>query len=83
MRNLYTLEIPRKGNYIISMTGNNGLDGMLTLMRDGEEVASQDDGDASLDPRMEVELEPGRYLLMAHSFDQRASGSYRLLARRK
>ena len=83
MRNLYTLEIPRKGNYIISMTGNNGLDGMLTLMRGGEEVASQDDGDASLDPRMEVELEPGRYLLMAHSFDQRASGSYRLQARRK
>ena len=32
---------------------------------------------------MEVELEPGRYLLMAHSFGQRASGSYRLLARRK
>ena len=65
------------------MTGNGGLDGMLTLMRDGEEVASQDDSDTSLDPHMEVELEADRYVLMAHSFDQRASGGYRLLARRK
>ena len=83
MRNLYTLEIPRKGRYAISMTGNGGLDGMLTLMRDGEEIASQDDSDTSLDPYMEVELEAGRYVLMAHSFDQRANGSYRLLVRRK
>src|SRR5690606_5793540 len=54
LRNLYTLEIPRKGSYVIRMTGINGLDGMVTLMRDGEEVASQDDGDGSLDPNLEV-----------------------------
>lgn len=83
LRNLYTLEIPRKGRYVISMAGNNGLDGMVTLMRDGEEVASQDDSDSSLDPNLEVELDPGRYMLMAHSFDASASGSYRLLVRRK
>jgi len=83
LRNLYTLEIPRKGRYVIRMTGINGLDGMVTLMRGGEEVASQDDGDGSLDPNLEVELEPGRYVLMAHSFDASASGSYRLLVRRR
>ncbi len=82
-RDLYTLEIPRKGNYVITMVGANGLDGMLTLMRDGEEVAQQDDGDDSLDPTLEVELEAGRYVLLAHSFDSSATGSYRLLARRK
>ena len=82
-RDLYTLEIPRKGRYVISMTGINGLDGMVTLMRDGEEIASQDDGDDSLDPNLDVELEPGHYVLMAHSYDASASGSYRLLVRRK
>ena len=80
---LYTLQIPRKGRYAISLTGSNGLDGMITLMRDGEEVASQDDGEDSLDPNLEVELEPGRYVLMAHSYDATASGGYRLLVRRK
>ena len=82
-RSLYTLEIPRKGRYVISMTGINGLDGMVTLMRDGQEVASQDDSDNSLDPHLEVELEAGRYVLMAHSFDSSAAGGYRLLVRRR
>jgi len=82
-RSLYTLEIPRKGRYVISMTGINGLDGMVTLMRDGQEVASQDDSDTSLDPHLEVELEAGRYVLMAHSFDSSAAGGYRLLVRRR
>ncbi len=80
---LYTLEIPRKGNYVISMTGNGELDGMVTLMRNGEEVAQQDDSDSSLDPSLEVELEAGRYVLLAHSFDPNANGGYRLLVRRK
>ncbi|MCL7713883.1 ABC transporter substrate-binding protein [Stenotrophomonas mori] len=83
VRNLYTLEIPRKGQYVISMNGNNGLDGMITLMRDGHEVASQDDSPSSLDPLLEIELEAGRYVLMAHSYDSSATGSYRLLVRRK
>lgn len=82
-RDLYTLEIPRKGKYVISMTGIGGLDGMITLMRDGEEVAQQDDSDSSLDPSLEVELDAGRYVLMAHSFDSNVTGGYRLLARRK
>jgi len=83
LRNLYTLEIPRKGRYTIAMTGSNGLDGMVTLMRDGQEVASQDDSDTSLDPLLEVELEAGHYVLMAHSFDPAATGAYRLLVRRR
>lgn len=82
-RDLYTLEIPRKGTYVISMTGIGGLDGMLTLMRNGEEVAQQDDSDSSLDPSLEVELDAGRYVLLAHSYDSNATGGYRLLARRK
>ncbi len=82
-RDLYTLEIPRKGTYVISMTGTSGLDGLITLMRDGEEVAQQDDSDTSLDPSLEIELDAGRYVLLAHSFDSRASGGYRLLVRRK
>jgi hypothetical protein len=82
-RDLYTLEIPRKGKYVISMTGIGGLDGMVTLMRGGEEVAQQDDSESSLDPSLEVELEAGRYVVMAHSFDSSATGGYRLLARRK
>ncbi len=65
------------------MTGSNGLDGMITLMRDGEEVASQDDSDTSLDPQLEIELDAGRYVLMAHSFDPYAAGAYRLLVRRR
>jgi len=83
LRNLYTLEIPRKGRYTIAMTGSNGLDGMVTLMRDGQEVASQDDSDTSLDPLLEVELDAGHYVLMAHSFDPAATGAYRLLVRRR
>ena len=83
-RDLYTLEIPRKGKYVISMTaGSSSLDGMITLMRNGEEVAQQDDSDSSLDPNLEIELEAGRYIVLAHSFDSNATGSYRLLARRK
>lgn len=82
-RSLYTLDIPRKGRYVISMTGSNGLDGMVTLMRDGQEVASQDDSDTSLDPQLEIELEAGHYVLMAHSFDPSAAGAYRLMVRRK
>lgn len=82
-RDLYTLEIPRKGKYVIGMTGTGGLDGMITLMRDAEEIAQQDDSDSSLDPSLEVELDAGRYVLMAHSFDASATGSYRLLVRRK
>jgi hypothetical protein len=82
-RDLYTLEIPRKGKYVISMTGTSGLDGLITLMRDGEEVAQQDDSDTSLDPLLEVELDAGRYVLLAHSFDPKATGGYRLLVRRK
>ncbi len=82
-RSLYTLEVPRKGHYVISMTGSNGLDGMITLMRDGEEVASQDDSDTSLDPQLEIELDAGQYVLMAHSFDPSATGAYRLLVRRR
>jgi len=83
LRNLYTLDIPRKGRYAIAMTGSNGLDGMVTLMRDGQEVASQDDSDTSLDPLLEVELDAGHYVLMAHSFDPSATGAYRLLVRRR
>jgi hypothetical protein len=56
---------------------------MLTLMRNGEEVAQQDDSDSSLDPSLEVELDAGRYVLLAHSYDSNATGGYRLLARRK
>ena len=83
-RDLYTLEIPRKGKYVISMTaGSSSLDGMITVMRNGEEVAQQDDSDDSLDPNLEIELDAGRYIVLAHSFDSNASGSYRLLARRK
>ncbi len=82
-RSLYTLDIPRKGRYVIAMTGSNGLDGMVTLMRDGQEVAAQDDSDTSLDPLLDVELEAGRYVLMAHSIDPSASGAYRLLVRRR
>ncbi|WP_313170018.1 ABC transporter substrate-binding protein [Stenotrophomonas sp.] len=83
-RDLYTLEIPRKGKYVISMTaGSSSLDGMITLMRNGEEVAQQDDSDSSLDPNLEIDLEAGRYIVLAHSFDPNATGSYRLLARRK
>jgi len=82
-RDLYTLEIPRKGKYLISMVGANGLDGMITVMRNGEEVAQQDDSEDSLDPSLEVELDAGRYVVLAHSFDSSATGGYRLLARRK
>ncbi|PZU28630.1 MAG: ABC transporter substrate-binding protein [Stenotrophomonas sp.] len=83
-RDMYTLEIPRKGKYVISMTaGSSSLDGMITLMRNGEEVAQQDDSESSLDPNLEIDLEAGRYIVFAHSFDPNATGSYRLLARRK
>lgn len=84
LRDLYTLDVPRKGRYTITMTASGSdLDGMLTLMRDGEEVAVQDDSDQGLDPVMEVELEPGRYVVMAHSFDPNANGAYRVQARRR
>lgn len=82
-RDLYTLEIPRKGRYSIALNGMGDLDGMLTLLRDGQEIASQDDTDDSLDPLLEVQLDAGRYLLMVHSYDPGAEGAYKLLARRR
>ena len=83
-RDLYTLEIPRKGKYVISMVATSpSLDGMITLMRGGEEIAQQDDSDNSLDPSLEIELDAGRYVVLAHSFDPSATGGYRLSARRK
>lgn len=82
-RDLYTLDIPRKGKYIISMLSDGNVDGVITLMRNGQEVAQLDDSDSSLDPLLEIELEAGRYALLAHSFNSSTSGNYRLLVRRK
>lgn len=82
-RDLYTLDIPRRGKYIISMRGGDNVDGLVTLLRNGEEIAQQDDSDNSLDPLLEIELDAGRYLLLAHSFNANTSGSYHLLVRRK
>ncbi|MGV8959010.1 MAG: ABC transporter substrate-binding protein [Stenotrophomonas sp.] len=83
LRDLYTLEIPRAGRYLIGMSSRSGLDGMVTLLRDGEEIASQDDSDQGLDPALELQLAAGQYVLMAHSLDPSGSGSYQLLVKRK
>ena len=83
MRDLYNVDIPRKGRYVISMKSTSGLDGMITLIRDGREVAQQDDSDRGLDPELEIELDAGQYLLAAHSFDPSAGGSYLISVKRK
>lgn len=83
VRDVHTVEIPRKGRYEIAMNAGNGLDGVISLQRDGEEIVMQDDSEESLNPRVELELEAGTYTLVAWSFDPSASGSYTLALKRK
>lgn len=83
MHDLYTIDIARKGGYVIHMKSTSSLDGMVTLMRDGKKVASQDDSDHGLDPELEIDLDAGQYVLAAHSFDPEGSGSYQISVTRK
>lgn len=82
IRDLYTLDIPRKGRYLIGMSSSS-VDGMVALMRDGVQIALQDDSEQGLDPALELELEAGSYVLAAYSFDPTAAGNYRLLVKRR
>lgn len=84
IRDLYTLDIPRKGRYLIGMSSSS-IAGLVTLMRDGVQLGFKDDNDEVPAParELELELEAGSYVLAAYSFDPAATGNYRLLVQRQ
>ena len=59
-------------------------DTVVTVLRDGEVVGNNDDGDGdnNTNSRLEVELQPGTYEVLATAYDG-GSGTYRLEAARR
>jgi len=78
----YQVRIPRAGDYVIDMTAD-GFDTYLRLLRDGGEVASDDDGGGALNARIEQPLQPGDYVIEASSVGEAAAGAYRIGIRRR
>lgn len=79
----YTFSIPRAGDHLVEMSGGEGIDSHLRLFRDGEEIASDDDGGGGLDARIEQHLPAGDYVLEASSLGGGEGGRYRVGVRRR
>lgn len=72
----YTFTIQRAGRYLIDMTSEE-LDSYIRLVRDGIELASDDDSGGDLNAQLGVELSPGEYELLASSYGGTA-GEYQI-----
>lgn len=66
----YQLHVRQAGSYVIDMTSPT-FDTYLTLRKDGQTVAEDDDSGGDLNARLEVQLEVGEYEIKAMSL-----GSY-------
>ncbi|KFN51494.1 hypothetical protein [Arenimonas composti] len=73
----YPLTVSRAGRYVIRMESNE-FDSVVHLLRDGEHVQSDDDSGGGNNARLEVDLQPGRYEVVAAGFDG-GSGAYQLI----
>lgn len=79
----YSFSIPRAGSHLVEMSSEDGVDSLLRLFRDGEEVAMDDDSGGGLDARIEQALQPGDYTLEASSAVGGEGGRYRIGVRRR
>lgn len=79
----YTFSIARAGSYLIEMSSDDGVDSLLRLSRDGEEIAADDDSGGGLDARIEEQLEAGDYAVEASSAVGGEGGRYRIGVRRR
>lgn len=70
----YRVRIARAGEYVIDMAAV-GFDSHLRLLRDGGEVATDDDGGGGLDARIRQTLEAGEYVIEARALGG-ADGPY-------
>lgn len=78
----YTVEIRRAGAHTIEM-GSDAVDSHLRLLRDGEVVATDDDGGGGLNAKIEQNLAPGTYVIEAGSAVGPQGGAYRIGIRRR
>lgn len=80
-RDVYAFTLEQAGRVLIDVdaeVAGSALDAMLVLMAlSGQPIAMSDDADG-LDPRLERDLEAGRYVLMVRSFNGTSTGRYRL-----
>jgi len=74
----YMMAVRSAGEYTIDMRGEEGVDSHLRLLRDGQEIASDDDGGDNLNARIRRHLEPGDYFIEAKSIGSR-SGAYQII----
>lgn len=72
----FPLTVTRAGRHVITMTSGE-FDSVLYLIRDGELVGMDDDGGGDNNARLEEDLVPGRYEVIATGYDG-AHGAYRL-----
>ena len=79
----YTFSIARAGSYLLEMSSDDGVDSLLRLSRDGEEIAADDDSGGGLDARIETQLDAGDYTLEASSAVGGEGGRYRIGVRRR
>jgi hypothetical protein len=74
----YRLSVPESASYVLTMRSSD-FDSVLHLLRDGEVIGTDDDGGDDTDARLEVDLEPGDYEVVAITFGG-DSGSFRIQA---
>jgi len=79
--NRHTFNVSRRGEYVIDMRSDD-IDSYLRLYRNGEQIASNDDGGDGLNARIEEELAPGEYVVEASAYGSEG-GDYRIVARRR
>ncbi|UNK43910.1 hypothetical protein MNO14_07635 [Luteimonas sp. S4-F44] len=82
MTDRWSFEVRSAGDYAIEMRSSQ-IDSYLSLTKDGNEVASDDDGAGGLDARIVQRLQPGRYVVEASAIDGDAGGPYRILLERR
>ena len=74
----YRLSVPTSGSYVLTLQSSD-FDSVLNLLRDGEVIGTDDDGGDDTNARLEVDLEPGDYEVVAITFGG-DSGSFRIQA---
>ncbi|WP_123831996.1 ABC transporter substrate-binding protein [Luteimonas sp. 100069] len=82
MTDRWTFNIRSAGEYAIAMHSDD-VDSYLRLSRDGQEVATDDDGGGALNARIAQRLESGSYVVEASSVDGDTGGNYRISLERR
>lgn len=82
MTDRWSVSIRSAGEYAIAMDSDD-VDSYLRLTRDGNEIASDDDGGGALNARVVHRLDAGTYVVEASSIDSDAGGQYRISLERR